>query len=127
MQEHPHIVADYLERRFILFFKEVLCKIYNVADHWYRFEWQARGSGHIHGFLWIEDCPVVNDLELFLDFWGSRVIALHPDGGLPPAAIHPSSRLWEDRSNTIYKLAEHLNRYQRHTICSPSYCLRRNR
>ena len=105
----------------------MLCKIYNVTDHWHRFEWQARGSGHIHGFLWIEGCPVVDDLEPFLGFWGSRVVALHPDAGLPPAAVHPSSRSWEDRSNTMHELGEHLNRYQRHTICSTSYCLRRNR
>lgn len=31
--------------------------MFNVTDHWYRFEWQQRGSSHIHGFLWLTDAP----------------------------------------------------------------------
>ena len=29
--------------------------MWNVADYWYRFEWQDRGSDHIYGFIWIKD------------------------------------------------------------------------
>lgn len=51
LQENPLIVAEYLDRRIQLFFKLVLWKKFTITDHWYRYEWRNRGSGHIHGFL----------------------------------------------------------------------------
>ena len=34
-----------------------------VLDFWYRYEWQERGSGHIHGFLWLKDAPNPDDID----------------------------------------------------------------
>ena len=51
LTHNPHIAAKYLTCRFELFLKHVICKVFKVRDHWYRYEWQARGSGHVHSFL----------------------------------------------------------------------------
>jgi hypothetical protein len=34
-----------------------------VTDHWYRYKWQSRGSGHVHGFLWLSDAPDIDKLD----------------------------------------------------------------
>ena len=56
LSNNPHIATAWLKKRFDIFF-EVIKKKFNITDHWYRFEWQQRGSGHIHGFLWLADAP----------------------------------------------------------------------
>ena len=33
-----------------------------VEDYWWRVEFQARGSPHIHALLWIKDAPDVSDI-----------------------------------------------------------------
>lgn len=33
--------------------KHVLMPEFGFTDFWYRYEWQARGSGHIHMMAWI--------------------------------------------------------------------------
>ena len=122
LQDNPHIAAEYLDIRFRIFFQEVIKKRFKIGDHWIRFEWQGRGSGHIHGFLWIEGAPSIDLEEEFLDFWAANVVALNPDASLPPASVHPSSRPFADQYNSMLQLTECLNRYQRHPNCSPTYC-----
>jgi len=34
-----------------------------VKDFWCRYEWQHRGSPHVHGFLWIEGAPNMDNLD----------------------------------------------------------------
>ena len=126
IQQNPHIIAEYLALRFRLLFEQVLGEKFDVSDNWYRFEWQSRGSGHIHGFLWIREAPeVANEME-YLKYWGSKVTAINPGGHLDPAAVHPSSRSFDTRVNNLQQLGELLNRVQRHK-CMPQYCLRRDR
>ncbi|KAI3934810.1 hypothetical protein MKW98_026218 [Papaver atlanticum] len=55
LNENPLVVSWFLQKRVDLFLKLFLKKEFKVVDHWYRFEWQSRGSGHVHGFLWLED------------------------------------------------------------------------
>jgi len=58
LTKYPHIVASFLQFRVKLFLN-TLIKIpgFKFVDHWYRYEWQHRGSGHVHGFLWLADGP----------------------------------------------------------------------
>ena len=126
-QENPHIIAEYLTIRFGKFFTEVLKRKFNLKHHWYRYEWQARGSGHLHGFLWIEDAPSVENLQDYLNKWGDIVVAINPCNSIPQPAVHPCSRRFADRNNTQQELAEILNRCQRHTKCAKPYCIRMNR
>lgn len=103
---------------------------FKIKDHWWRYEWQHRGSSHTHGFLWMEDAPSVDDLDKnnpesvqkFLNFWDQHVSTWHPDLNCPAAAIHPSARLFDSLLDTKQELAEVLNHLQRHTKCAPGYC-----
>lgn len=54
MIDYPHIVAQYMHLRNSQFRQEILQKGMNVEDFWCRFEWQHKGSTHVHGFLWIK-------------------------------------------------------------------------
>lgn len=64
--DYPHIAAHFLEERFRAMLGTVFQDDpeFEAVDHWARFEWQFRGSGHIHGFLWIKGAPNVDDFDL---------------------------------------------------------------
>ena len=48
VQDCSHIVAQYLDLRFRAFLRLVLKPYLGYSDYWWRFEWQVRGSGHVH-------------------------------------------------------------------------------
>jgi ATP-dependent DNA helicase PIF1 len=59
LTKYPHTVASFLQSRV----KEFLSTIgkhpeFEHTNHWYRYKWQHRGSGHVHGFLWLKDGPM---------------------------------------------------------------------
>ena len=39
-----------------------------AVDFWYRFEWQHRGSPHVHGIAWLADVPDVQHLLAAEDY-----------------------------------------------------------
>lgn len=63
LNENPLLVAWFFEIRSESFIKNVLFRKFRVKDFWYRIEFQHRGSPHIHGFVWLEDAPPVDNLE----------------------------------------------------------------
>jgi hypothetical protein len=134
LNENPAIAAYYFQKRWKVFFEEVVGPQLNVVDHWWRFEWQHRGSSHIHGFLWLRDAPSVENLKLdddqsmhqFITFWEPLVSTWNPKPTHPPAPMHPSSRPFTTLSDTQQELVELINRVQRHAKCS-SYCLHRDK
>ncbi|KZT34517.1 hypothetical protein SISSUDRAFT_1065241 [Sistotremastrum suecicum HHB10207 ss-3] len=135
LNENPAIAAYYFSLRFELFFKEVLKPKFNIVDWWYRYEWQHRGSSHIHGFFWFKDAPNVDELDMkkeediqtFVTYWNQHISAWNPDSNLPPAPYHPSARLFDTLQDTNTELTELLNRFQRHTRCTAGYCERKNK
>ena len=46
--DNPHIAAWFFEKRFKLFLQKVMIPKWGLEDWWYRFEWQHRGSVHVH-------------------------------------------------------------------------------
>ena len=48
INENPALAAWWFQRRWTLWFNSVLKPLYNITDWWYRFEWQHRGSSHVH-------------------------------------------------------------------------------
>lgn len=130
LNNNPAIAAFYFQKRWQIFFDEVIRPKFKIKDYWWRYEWQHRGSSHIHGFLWMEDAPSVdtldkdnaNSVETFIHFWDQHVSTWHPEKICPPAAIHPSSQMFNTLQDTKKELAEILNRLQRHTKCAPGYC-----
>ncbi|XP_059068385.1 uncharacterized protein LOC131858917 [Cryptomeria japonica] len=57
----PHITAIYMHHRFTTFREEVFEKLLGAKDYWY--EWQHRGSAHIHGFIWLHEAPNFEKLQ----------------------------------------------------------------
>ena len=136
LTEFPHIVASFLQVRVKLFLNAIgKCHNMKQVDFWYRFEWQHRGSGHVHRFIWLENGPNIDDKDLsnsdhkseLVEYFKPLVFAESPIPGLPPAVIHPCqvSRPPEDKNNQT-DVTEIINRCQRHTKCLESYCLRWN-
>lgn len=129
LRDNPHIAATWFVKRFELFFKHVIKKIFHVEDFWYRFEWQSRGSTHVHGFLWIRDAPEpsMDTTELreeIVQWWSSRIFATNPSPPRANQGMHPSSVKFSQQLNTQEYFAECLNCFQRHSLCSKEYCLR---
>ncbi len=68
LQKNSHIAVEYLDRRFQLFFKQIIKKKFFVVDYWYSFEWQTRNNDHIHEFFWFENAFFLECFEEFLTF-----------------------------------------------------------
>ena len=58
--DNPHIAAWFFNKRFEIFFNNVLKKQWNLEEWWYRFEWQHRGSVHVHGIGKIQNGPIID-------------------------------------------------------------------
>jgi hypothetical protein len=129
VQNHPHIVAHYLDIRFRLFKEHVLRPFFGYVDEWCRYEWQARGSGHLHCLFWIPSAPPLDVTTAearaqFAQYWGGNITAWNPDQLRPPDARNPASLASRDVTNTADQFAAFLNRLQVHSVCRVPYCLR---
>ena len=132
LQNHPHITAGWLYRQFKLFKQKVLEPLLEYKDYWHRFEWQSRGSGHTHGVCWVPDAPVADmstpeSQASFVQFWSQHITAYNPDANRRPDSTHPSSLPYEQQQNSKDFLNACLNRFQRHSRCTESYCLRKKK
>ncbi|KAM4067753.1 ATP-dependent DNA helicase PIF1 [Hirsutella rhossiliensis] len=82
--ENPHIAAYHFHSRFTSFLKIVSMPKFNITDYWFRYEWQARGSTHVHGLYWVRDTPKPDMSTLegkaeFARFWAPYVSAINPE------------------------------------------------
>ncbi|KAJ3505917.1 hypothetical protein NLJ89_g7163 [Agrocybe chaxingu] len=146
LTQNPHIAAAYLDQRLQVYFKHFLTPLLGIKDFWYRYEWQERGSGHIHGFLWMKDAPKVDEINFdllkhpgcvippdqeekmrqFTAFW-DRIISTwnpfpHHDENQPLLGENPCSKDRASAQYTKQELADLLNWVERHTKCMPGYC-----
>jgi hypothetical protein len=82
--ENPDISARHFNRRFQAFFDRILCgkakPLGEIIDHFWRVEFQQRGSPHIHCLLWIKDAPDVLELSESED--GRKELAAFVDKSL---------------------------------------------
>jgi ATP-dependent DNA helicase PIF1 len=86
LRENPHIAAFHFFLRWRAFFEEYLKPRLGIKYWWYRFEWQGRGSTHVHGLYWLHgaySAPLqgfLNDQEKqqFVQFWGVHCTAFNP-------------------------------------------------
>lgn len=105
----------------------------SVSDYWFWFEFQHRGSCHLHGLLWISDAPDfrtfdnATDQEILMakNYYNGFVSAWNPSA-LTPALVLHQSRL---RSTDVIldddlHVSELLNRFQRRTRCINGYCFK---
>jgi hypothetical protein len=63
LERNPHIAASYLDQRVQIFMKHIIGAIFEVKHFWYRYESQERGSGHVHGFVWLKNAPNVEEID----------------------------------------------------------------
>ena len=70
---NPHIVDRYFTQRLENFIKYWLYKTLDAKWHWYRFEYQARGSIHCHGTAKLNNDPGLCDL-MHLSMLSPRVV-----------------------------------------------------
>jgi len=136
MHDNPATVAWFFEKRCDIFMKLFMTKFFAVKDYWYRFEWQHRGSPHIHGLLWLEDAPSCSDIDslshecraAIVQYFDGLVSACINQRSiiLPPA--NPCRRRFTDLNQAEKEsdLDRLLSAVQRHSRCGP-YCLRRKR
>lgn len=95
LRNNPHIAAWHFNQRFRSFFDNVFKPKFGVTDSWFRYEFQGRGSTHVHGFAWIDPAivpEVMGNLqeqvsrEEFAQFWSKHVFAVNPDLQRQPPA-----------------------------------------
>ncbi|KAL5698787.1 DNA helicase [Ranunculus cassubicifolius] len=137
LNDNPLITAWFLQPRVELFIKSFLKKEFSVVDYWYRYEWQNRGSGHVHGFLWIKDSPDVSQVATneqqrlrICEYFDRLVCTMNPDATFSePMQIHPCAKVipvGADLRSDENDYISLVNWVERHSKCG-TYCLRMNR
>jgi hypothetical protein len=164
---NPHIVASYLSTKHQLLMDTILQHLdvhdtARVSDYWYRFEWQARGSGkravhhpvlpfslhrsgHIHGFLWLENAIAVDDVNWnnafdrarLVDYFSRFITAYNPHPDQPRSQpdcllldlLDPTIRAhWDmhaDHTDLCNRCQKHGSSSGGHHHCVPSQCHKR--
>ena len=117
-------------------------RVLGATDYWLRFEWQHRGSPHVHGLAWLPDTPDVEKLcDGASEALHTEIIrhadqlvsttnpALLPDGSniadapAPKVDPHICNKAYGDIQDFDQDLSDLVATCQRHTRCSASYCL----
>lgn len=62
LAEKPLTPSIFFFERTEFFLDKILGKCFGVTDFWRRYEWQHRGSPHIHMLLWLPNAPDVTRL-----------------------------------------------------------------
>ena len=112
-----------------------------------RFEWQHRGSPHVHGLAWLPNAPDMEQLlsspDIVSDTFKEEITkyadsivstccnpAVLPDGTnisdapAPKSNSHICNTRYGDIHDFDQDLADLVATCQRHTRCSAAYCLR---
>ena len=55
--QNPAIADWFFHHRILKFVQVFYVSILGATDYWMRFEWQHRGSPHVHGLAWLPDAP----------------------------------------------------------------------
>jgi len=130
ISENPLVVSTFFKLRSEHFLHKCFFNKFDVVDYWYRVEFQHRGSSHIHGVVRLEGAPDIKNVssesekQNIVDYFDRLVSCQNPDISFTPNLSHPCERSVSDCINLEDDLAELVNRVQRHTKCSTTYCLR---
>ena len=62
LNENPAIADWYFYHRISTFIEAFYKGVLRASDYWMRFEWQHRGSPHVHGLAWLQDAPNVETI-----------------------------------------------------------------
>ena len=145
-------IADWLfYERISKFVEAFYVDILGATDYWFRFEWQHRGSPHVHGLAWLPNAPDAEKLlscdesSQFLDvvehvisYVDQIVSTMNPgipaDGNnmqnavpLPKTKPHVCNRSYTKITDMNMDLVDLIATCQRHTRCSTAYCLKKKK
>ena len=142
--ENPALADWFFYHRVMEFVKAFYIGVLGATDYWLRFEWQHRGSPHVHGLAWLPDTPDVEQLLVDMsDDLKKQIIkhadqlvsttnpAVFPDGSniadapAPKVDPHICNKMYKDIQDLDEDLADLVATCQRHTRCSAAYCLRK--
>jgi ATP-dependent DNA helicase PIF1 len=127
--DNLHVASWHYVQRFQAFMRCVLMPKFCVKDWWNRYEWQARGSPHDHGFVWSDSAPKC-DVESeqsrreWAKFWGLHVSAINMDIRRDVQGFgNPLTVPVCERDLTFNSLHQILLKTEVHT-CLIIYCMR---
>ena len=106
----------------------------------HRYEWQSRGSAHIHGFMWLPNAPDMEtldwenatDVDKAKDFFDQFISTWNTRDNHQQAPFLPHSDMLDPcllstndilKKNPFHDYTELLNCIQRHTKCTTNTCL----
>ena len=150
VSENPAIADWFFYHRIDKFVEAFYVDTLGAVDYWYRFEWQHRGSPHVHGVVWLGDAPDIekllstkDDVELLdavdevTTYVDGLVSTMNPaisiDGSnsdnapLPKTKPHVCNKSYAEVKDIHMDLIDLLSTCQRHTRCSTAYCLKKNK
>lgn len=131
ISENPKVFDTFFTMRSKYFLQNCFTRKFNVKDMWFRYEYQHRGSIHLHGVAWFYDAPSIDNIsnpsvqQNILDYFDQIISCNNPDPDCHISKIHPCQISHLDIINHDEDLAELVNRVQRHTVCNKS-CLTKN-
>ena len=146
VQENPAIADWFFYHRIVKFIDAFYTGVLGASDYWFRFEWQHRGSPHVHGLAWLPDAPDVKQAlatseetsgaaKQALIQYVDKIVsttnpAVLPDGSnvddAPPPKTNPHicNQPYSEVEDFDQDLSDLIATCQRHTRCSAAYCLR---
>ena len=146
LQENPAIADWFFHHRIQKFVDAFYISVLGATDFWFRFEWQHRGSPHVHGLAWLPDAPNVEQAlassdasseaarKALIEHVDSIVTSTNPailpdgsnadDAPLPSTNPHVCNLPYTEVEDFKQDLACLIATCQRHTRCSAAYCLR---
>ena len=145
VNNNPALTDWFFCHRIQQFVEAFYLGVLKATDYWMRFEWQHRGSPHVHGVAWLPNAPDVEQLLKSTDNiesvkeeiiqYANKVVttinpAVAPDGSdvddAPPPVTQPHicNKSYLDVQDRHEDLSQLIATCQRHTRCSEAYCLR---
>ena len=61
--DNPAIASWFFHEKIQKYIKTFYTDILGAVDFWFRYEWQHRGSVHVHGLVWLKDAPQMERLK----------------------------------------------------------------
>ena len=142
--ENPCMTDWFFYQRVMKFMSVFFVDVLKATDYWLRFEYQHRGSPHVHGSAWLQDAPDVQNVlvtdglsmqEQLTRYIDNKVSTINPavlhdgsnvsDADAPPPTINPHicNKHYLEVEDYQQDLNDLIATCQRNTRCSAAYCL----
>ena len=133
--KNSHIATWFFNRCFKKFFNDVLKPHWNLENWWYCYEWQHKGSVHVHRIEkkwnakiinWKEIKENENEMKKILEYIDSIVTTMNLRINAAISEKHLCQKASSKIDDSIQDYIKLINKLQQHMKCNPSYCIRTN-